>query len=58
MACVKSIVKHGIPARPFLGNPFKSDNPADILPFLDDLMDEWFDKLFQALITEIDKHFK
>lgn len=57
-ACVKSIVKYGIPARPFLGNPFKSDNPADILPFLDDLMDEWFDKLFQALITEIDKYFK
>lgn len=57
-ACVRSIVMYGIPARPFLGNPFKSDNPSDILPFLDDLIDEWFDNLFKAIITEIDKHFK
>lgn len=57
-ACVRSIVENGIPARPFLGNPFKSDDPSDILPFLDDLMDEWFDNLFKALINEIDKHFK
>ena len=57
-ACVRSIVKYGIPPRPFLGNPFKSDNPADILPFLDDLIDEWFEKLFTKITEEIDKHFK
>lgn len=57
-ACVMSIVKYGIPPRPFLGNPFKSDNPSDILPFLDDLIDEWFENLFTKITEEIDKHFK
>lgn len=57
-ACVMSIVKKGIPPRPFLGNPFESDDPSVILPFLDDLMDEWFDELFKAILTEIDNFFK
>lgn len=55
--CVRSIVNNGIPARPFLGNPFKSDDPAVILPFLDDLIDEWFEKLFTIITEEIDKKF-
>lgn len=55
--CVKSIVNNGIPPRPFLGNPFKSDDPAVILPFLDKLIDEWFEKLFTKITEEIDKHF-
>ena len=55
--CVKSIVNNGIPPRPFLGNPFKSDDPAVILPFLDKLVDEWFDKLFLKITEEIDKKF-
>lgn len=55
--CVKSIVNYGIPARPFLGNPFESDDPAVILPFLDDLIDEWCNGIFEEIIKEIDKHF-
>ena len=55
--CVRSIVNNGIPPRPFLGNPFKSDDPAVILPFLDKLIDEWFEKLFAKITEEIDKKF-
>ena len=55
--CVRSIVKYGISARPFLGNPFASEDPADILPFLDELIDEWAGGVFLIITQELDKIF-
>ena len=62
---MKRIIESGVPERPFLDNPFKNDtsnelvdDPSLFMPFLDNLLDEWRDKLFDEIIKDLDKHFK
>jgi len=55
-AILKSIWMRGIAPRPFL-NWDDSEDPALIIPFLDDYFDEWSDKVFEDIISELDKYF-
>ena len=56
-ACIKSIVKNGIPPRPFIGNGFFNDDPAFVLPFLDEFFDNWADRMFDDICNELDLFF-
>ena len=56
-AIVKSIWMRGIEARPFL-HWDDSEDPAIIIPFLDDYFDNWADLVWNQIIEELDKYFK
>lgn len=56
-ACINSIVKYGIAARPFIGNGFFNDDPAFVLPFLDKFVDDFSNKVFDMIVEELDKYF-
>lgn len=56
-AIIKSIVKRGIIQRPILGNGFYNEDPAYVLPFLDDFFDKWADDLFEDICKELDVYF-
>lgn len=56
-AIIKSIVKRGIQGRAILGNGYENDDPSYVLPFLDDFFDEWSDKVFEDIISELNKYF-
>lgn len=55
-AILKSIWMRGIEPRPFL-NWDDSEDPALIIPFLDDYFDKWGDDVFNKITEEIDKYF-
>lgn len=55
-AILKSIWMRGIEPRPFL-NWDDSEDPALIIPFLDDYFDKWSDLLYNQIIEELDKYF-
>lgn len=55
--CINSIVKYGIAARPFIGNGFINDDPAFVLPFLDEFFDKWADNVYNDIIKELDTFF-
>lgn len=55
-AILKSIWMRGIEPRPFL-NWDDSEDPALIIPFLDDYFDKWSDLLYNQIIEELDKFF-
>lgn len=46
-----------IQPRPFI-NWDKNGDVSKILPFLDKIIDEWFDGVFQLIITDLEKYFK
>lgn len=54
---LKSIVEQGIYARPFIGNGYINDDPAFVLPFLNDFFDKWADNLFERIMAGIDAFF-
>lgn len=54
---IKSIVKRGIIARPFLGNGYENEDPAYVLPFLDEFFDKWADDVFEDICKELDVYF-
>lgn len=49
---------YGIDPRPFIGNGYLNEDPAAILPFLDDFFTKWADEVFEEITKEIDKKFK
>lgn len=55
-AILKSIWMRGIEPRPFL-NWDDSEDPALIMPFLDDYFDKWSDLVYNQIIEELDKYF-
>lgn len=55
-AIIKSIWMRGIEARPFL-HWDDSEDPAIIIPFLDDYFDRWSDLMWNQIIEELDKYF-
>ena len=55
-AIVKSIWMRGIESRPFL-HWDDSEDPALIIPFLDDYFDKWSDLVYNQIIEELDKYF-
>lgn len=55
-AIALNIMEGGIMARPFI-NYDKDGDPAKVLPFLDKMVDEWLDTVFNKIIEEIDKYF-
>ena len=55
-AILKSIWMRGIEARPFL-HWDDSQDPALIIPFLDDYFDEWSDLVWNQINEELDKYF-
>lgn len=55
-AILKSIWMRGIEPRPFL-NWDDSEDPALIIPFLDDYFDKWSDLVWNQIIEELDKYF-
>lgn len=54
-AILKSIFMRGIEPRPILGWD-ESEDPALIIPFLDDYFDKWADDVFNDITKEIDKY--
>ena len=47
-----------IAPRPFIESGFNNDeDPAKILPFLDDFFNKWADKVFEKITEELDKQF-
>ncbi len=55
-AVVKSIWVRGIRPRPFLIYDDDGDF-SKMLPELDNIMEEWFNSVFNALVKEIEEHF-
>lgn len=55
--CIKSIVKYGIAARPFIGNGFYNDDPAFVLPFLNDFVDNFADKVFELITKFLSENY-
>ncbi len=55
-AILKSIWMRGIEPRPFL-HWDDSEDPALIIPFLDDYFDKWSDLVYNQIIEELDKYF-
>jgi len=45
-----------IAARPFI-NYDPEDDPSVVLPFLDDFFDKWADKVFELIISDLEKYF-
>lgn len=48
---------YGIDPRPFINNGYLNNDPAYILPFLNDFFDKWADDIFNEITKEIDKKF-
>ena len=55
-AILKSRWMRGIEPRPFL-HWDDSEDPALIIPFLDDYFDKWSDLVYNQIIEELDKYF-
>ena len=55
-AILKSIWMRGVEPRPFL-NWDDSQDPALIIPFLNDYFDEWSDLVWNQITEELDKRF-
>lgn len=55
-AILKSIWMRGIEPRPFLAWD-DSEDPALIIPFLDDYFDKWSDLVWNQITEELDKYF-
>lgn len=55
-AILKSIMNRGIEPRPFL-HWDDSQDPALIIPFLDDYFDKWSDLVWNQITEELDKYF-
>lgn len=55
-AIVKKIFEGGIMARPFIKYDPDGD-PSVILPFLDKMVSDWMDEVFNKIIAEIDEFF-
>lgn len=55
-AVVKSIWTRGIAARPFIVYSDDGDL-TKMIPELEAYIDKWFDTLFEAIITDLDKYF-
>lgn len=55
-AIVKSIIRRGIKARPFI-NYDPEERPDVILPFLDKFFDEWADNVFEDICKDLDIYF-
>ena len=55
-AVVKSIWERGITARPFMVYSDDGDL-TKMIPELDAYIDKWFDTLFEAIITDLNKYF-
>ena len=55
-AILKSIWMRGIEPRPFL-NWDDSQDPALIIPFLDDYFNNWADDVWNKITEELDKYF-
>lgn len=45
-----------IAARPFI-NYDPEEDPSVVLPFLDDFFDKWADKVFELIISDLEKYF-
>lgn len=45
-----------IAPRPFI-NYDENEDPSVILPFLDDFFDKWADKVFELIISDLEKYF-
>ena len=56
--CIRSIVNKGIQGRAVLGNGYVNDDPAYVLPFLDEFFDKWADDIFQDICASISEFFK
>ena len=53
---VNNIMRNGLKPRPFM----VYDDDGDLtkmIPELNDYMDKWFDRLFELIITDLDKYF-
>lgn len=55
--CINSIVKYGIAARPFIGNGFFNDDPAFVLPFLDEFVNNFADKMFEIITDYLSNNY-
>ena len=54
---IRKIWNHGIRPRPFM--VYDDDgNLTKMIPELEGYIDEWFDSLFEAIITDLNKHFE
>lgn len=52
------IEEREIKPRPFIESGFyNNEDPSKILPFLDDFFDKWANKVFEEIISDIDKYF-
>lgn len=52
----RNIINNGLKARPFLVYNDEGDL-TEMIPELKDYLDEWFDKLFDAIMSDINKFF-
>ena len=53
---IHNIISHGLKARPFL----VWDDDGDLekmIPELNEMLDEWFDTLFEVIIKDLEKYF-
>lgn len=53
---IRNIWYNGIKKREFLVYDDDGDL-SKMIPELDDLIDKWFDELFEAIMTDVNKHF-
>lgn len=53
---IRNIWYNGIKARPFLVYDDDGDL-SKMIPELDDLIDKWFDELFEGIIEDVNKYF-
>lgn len=53
---IKNIWDYGLAPRPFMIYDEDGDL-SKMIPELNDYMDKWFDHLFEAIMTDIDKYF-
>lgn len=54
---ITNIWNHGIRPRPFMVYDDEGDL-TKMIPELEGYIDEWFDSLFEAIITDLNKHFE
>jgi hypothetical protein len=52
----KAIVRDGIKPRPFIGSEYNIDDTEKVLPYLDDLFNQWADDVFNLICNSI-KYF-
>lgn len=56
-AIALNIMEGGLMARPFI-NYDKDGDPSKVLPFLDKMVDEWLDTVFNKIFKVIDEYFQ